>query len=312
VIRILLRNRRYYLERFGQKQSGTRFINKDMRILISNDDGIYSPGIMALAKVASRFGEVRIVAPDVEQSSMGHAITASRPLRYRRIRLGDFEAYRVDGTPADCVALGTHHWQHVDLVLSGINLGLNLGNSCWHSGTLAAAKQAALLGVRGIAFSTSVNENKEPDFGKLDPYVAKVIDMLLKEDTMSLVNVNLPEKPRGIRWTRQSVRQYDGKVAPSKDPMGRPIFWFTVIPLQGAEEGTDRWAVEHNWVSVTPLRLDLTDEKELGRALALHHTPAIGAKSSADGQRKSGASASRTTKHKRIVKTNKKRRREKS
>src|SRR5882757_8480569 len=132
---------------------------KKMRILISNDDGIYSPGIIALAKVASRFGEVRIVAHDVEHSSMGHAITSSRPLRYKRIRLGDFEAYRVNGTPADCVALGTHHWQHVDLVLSGINLGLNLGNSCWHSGTLAAAKQAALLGVRGIAFSTSVSEN---------------------------------------------------------------------------------------------------------------------------------------------------------
>jgi hypothetical protein len=101
------------------------------------------------------------------------------------------------------------------------------------------------------------------------------VESLLKEKTMSLVNVNFPEKPKGIRWTRQCVRHYDGKVAPSKDPMGRPIFWFTVIPLQGAEEGTDRWAVEHNWVSVTPLRLDLTDEKELGRALALHHTPPI-------------------------------------
>src|SRR2546421_8108551 len=99
-------------------------INVKMKILISNDDGIYSPGITALAKVASRFGEVRIVAPDVEQSSMGHAITASRPLRYKRIRLDDFEAYRVNGTPADCVALGTHHWQRIDLVLSGINLGL--------------------------------------------------------------------------------------------------------------------------------------------------------------------------------------------
>lgn len=283
-------------------------MTKKMRILISNDDGIYSPGIVALAKVASRFGEVRIVAPDVEQSSMGHAITSSRPLRYKRIRLGDFEAYRVNGTPADCVALGTHHWQHIDLVLSGINLGLNLGNSCWHSGTLAAAKQAALLGVRGIAFSTSVSENKDPDFAKLEPYVAKVIKMLLEEKTMDLVNVNLPEKPKGIRWTRQSVRHYDGTVAPSKDPMGRPIFWFTIIPLQGAEEGTDRWAVEHNWVSVTPLRLDLTDEKELGRALALHHAPAIGAKSSADGQRKSGASATRTKERKRIVSTNKKRR----
>jgi len=254
------------------------FLNKmTMRILISNDDGIYSPGITALAKVASRFGEVRIVAPDVEQSSMSHAITASRPLRYKRIRLDDFAAYRVNGTPADCVALGTHHWGHVDLVLSGINLGLNLGNSCWHSGTLAAAKQAALLKVRGIAISTFVSENKEPDFSSLEPYVAKVLDLLLQEKTMSLVNVNLPAKPRGIRWTRQSVRQYDGKVVAAKDPMGRPIYWFTVTPLEGAEEGTDRWAVEHNWVSITPLRLDLTAEKDLARALALPQAPPISA-----------------------------------
>jgi 5'-nucleotidase len=246
-----------------------------MRILISNDDGIYSPGITALAKVASRFGEVRIVAPDVEQSSMSHAITASRPLRYTRIRLDDFVAYRVNGTPADCVALGTHNWGHVDLVLSGINLGLNLGNSCWHSGTLAAAKQAALLGVRGIAISTFVSENKDPDFSALEPYAAKVLDLLLQEKAMSLVNVNLPAKPRGIRWTRQSVRQYDGKVVPAKDPIGRPIYWFTVTPLEGAEEGTDRWAVEHNWVSVTPLRLDLTAEKDLARALSLPETPPL-------------------------------------
>src|SRR5213596_4074862 len=160
---------------FGQKQSERRLIIKKMRILISNDDGIYSPGILALAKVASRFGEVRIVAPDVEQSSMGHAITASRPLRYKRIRLDNFTAYRVNGTPADCVALGTHQWGHVDLVLSGINLGPNLGNSCWHSGTLAAAKQAALLGLRGIAITAPVTDNREPDFAALEPYVAKVL-----------------------------------------------------------------------------------------------------------------------------------------
>jgi 5'-nucleotidase len=256
-----------------------------MRILISNDDGIYSPGIVALAKVVSRFGEVRIVAPDVEQSSMSHAITSSRPLRYKRIHLGEFDAYRVNGTPADCVALGTHLWQRIDLVVSGINLGLNLGNSCWHSGTLAAAKQAALLGIRGIAMSTAMSDKQEPDFAALEPYVAKVLDLLLEEKAMSLVNVNLPQKPRGIRWTRQSVRHYDGKVVPSKDPMGRPIYWFTITPLQGAEEGTDRWAIEHNWVSITPLRLDLTDEKDLARALALHHTPPIASGTSGNSQK---------------------------
>ena len=87
-----------------------------MRILVSNDDGIYSPGLEALATVAARFGEVRVVAPDVEQSAMGHAITIQRPLKYHRTRLGDFEAYRVNGTPADCVALGLHHWDGADLV----------------------------------------------------------------------------------------------------------------------------------------------------------------------------------------------------
>src|SRR6266404_6369118 len=207
-----------------------------MRILISNDDGIYSPGIVSLAKAAARFGDVRIVAPDVEQSSMSHAITASRPLRFKRVHRGEFDAYSVNGTPADCVALGMHRWTHVDLVLSGINLGLNLGNSVWHSGTLAAAKQAALLGSRGIAFSTNVSDSHEPDFSALEPYVAKVLDLLLGTKTLSLVNVNLPERPKGIRWTRQSVRHYDGKVVPDKDPMGRSIFWFTVFPLDRARD----------------------------------------------------------------------------
>ena len=239
-----------------------------MKILVSNDDGIYSPGIAALAKVASRFGDVRIVAPDVEQSSMSHAITSTRPIRFKKVAIGNFEAYRVNGTPADCVALGSHNWGHVDLVLSGINLGPNLGNALWHSGTLAAAKQAALLGMRGIAFSTSVDETKEPDFVKLEPYVAKVLDLLLKDKTMCLVNVNLPEKPKGIRWTRLAISQYDGKVVRSKDPMGRPVFWFTVKPLHNEVEGTDRWAFVNDWVSITPLRLDLTAEHDLARALS--------------------------------------------
>src|SRR5437763_13225042 len=143
-----------------------------MRILISNDDGIYSPGIAHLAKAAARFGEVRVVAPDVEQSSMSHAITSSRPLRFKRIHIGQFDAYSVNGTPADCVALGMHRWGHVDLVLSGINLGLNIGNSVWHSGTLAAAKQPALLGSRGIAVSTTVSHSHEPDHSPLEPDVA--------------------------------------------------------------------------------------------------------------------------------------------
>ncbi len=235
-----------------------------MRILVSNDDGIYSPGLACLARAASEFGEVRVVAPDVEQSSSGHSITASKPLSYRRTPvLKGIEAYRVNGTPADCVALGTYHWE-VDVVLSGINIGANLGNGIWHSGTLAAAKQATLLGLRGIAFSTPVVE-EEPDFEALAPHLEPVLRLLLCETRVALLNVNLPPEPLGMTWTRQSVRQYDGKVIPQKDPMGRQHFWFTVVPVQGTEPGTDRWAVEHGYTSITPLRLDLTDHAELER-----------------------------------------------
>ena len=233
-----------------------------MRILISNDDGVYSPGIAALAQVAAKFGEVRVVAPDVEMSSASHSITAWRPLLYKPTPLKDLSAYRVNGTPADCVALGMYHWEKVDVVLSGINLGTNLGNGIWHSGTLAAAKQAVLFGARGIAFSTP-STDAEPDFSKLSPWIEKVLQLLLPEPRLTLVNVNLPTTPKGIRWTRQSVRHYDGKVVPSKDPLGRMHFWFTVIPLEETEEDTDRWAVEKGYVSLTPLRLDLTNDAEL-------------------------------------------------
>jgi 5'-nucleotidase len=235
-----------------------------VRILVTNDDSIYSPGIAALAKSAAQFGEVTVMAPDVEQSSMGHAITASRPLSYRRspVEFKGIEAFRVNGTPADCVALGTHLHAKTGLVMSGINMGFNLGNSMWHSGTLAAAKQAVLLGVRGIALSTW-SGIKEEEFTSLEPFIEKTISILLDDEEPALFNVNFPPEPKAIKWTRQSIRYNDGKMVPGMDPMGRKHYWFTVIPLEPAEEGTDRWAVENGYVSITPLRLDLTDEKKL-------------------------------------------------
>src|ERR1044071_3780044 len=206
-----------------------------MKILVTNDDGIYSPGIAALAKAAKKFGGVQIVAPDVERSSAGHAVTHSRPLSYRKspIHFEGIEAFRVNGTPADCVALGTHLHTPTDVVLSGINMGPNLGNSMWHSGTLAAAKQAVLLGIKGIALSTPVGKTP-PDFKKLDPYVEEVLHLLVNIDDRQLYNVNFPPDPKGIKWTRQSVRFYDGKIVPGMDPMGRKHYWFTVVPLEPA------------------------------------------------------------------------------
>ncbi len=238
-----------------------------MKILVSNDDGVYSPGIAALARVAQAYGDVRVVAPDVEQSAMSHAITVRRPLHYARLKLDGLEAYKVDGTPADCIALGAHHWDKVDLVLTGINLGLNIGHNIWHSGTVAAAKQASFLGIPAIAFSAPSTEVEgDVDYSVFEPYLKEVIELFLAHPDLPLLNVNFPERPQGLRWTKMSVRHYEGFVIPGEDPMGRTHYWFGEEPRERVEEGSDRWAVEQGFVSLTPLRLDLTDEERLDEA----------------------------------------------
>ena len=234
-----------------------------MRLLLANDDGIYSPGLAALASVASAFGDLHIVAPDVEQSSMGAAITHSRPISIRQTPIAGYDAHRVNGTPSDCVALGVDLFKGIDVVLSGINLGPNIGSAMWHSGTLAAAKQGTLLGLRGIALSTPSGES-EPDFGRLRPWVTQVLELLLASD-VRLANVNFPPDPIGIRWTRQAVTHYDGRVVPITDPNGRSLFWLTVRRVDELEENTDRWAMRNRFVSITPLRVDLTDDETLAR-----------------------------------------------
>jgi 5'-nucleotidase len=154
----------------------------------------------------------------------------------------------------------------VDVVLSGLNIGLNLGNSIGHSGTVAAAKQAALLGLRGIALSAP--SGAEPNFEPFKPWIRRVLQRLLADVPLPLVNVNFPRDPRGMMWTRASVRRYDGRIVPVKDPAGRTLFWSTVAPIEEADEGTDRWALEQNWISLTPLRLDPTDDAQLEDARA--------------------------------------------
>jgi 5'-nucleotidase len=235
-----------------------------MRILVSNDDGIFSPGLVALAEMASQFGEVLIFAPDLDLSAVSHAITIQRPLNYHPVNGLGFEAYRVNGTPADSVAMGLYHSGKVDLVLSGINLGSNLGSDIWHSGTVAAAKQAVLLGVPAVAIS-QVTNSELPTFDKQKPYITEIIEMLITGEQPKLVNVNLPKEPHGILWTHQSIREYNGKVVESHDPMGRKHYWFAAIPLTEPDEYSDRWAVDHGFVSLTPLCLNLTDKEWLNK-----------------------------------------------
>jgi 5'-nucleotidase len=212
------------------------------------------------------------MAPDIEQSSMGQAITSGRPITYKPspIQFENIEAYRVNGTPADCVALGIHLFEGIELTLSGINIGANLGNSAWHSGTLSAARQAVLFGVRGIALSVSVGET-EPDFSSLEPYVHEAMKEVVKEKELELFNINFPQNPNGeIIWTSQSVRFYDGKVIANRDPMGRQHYWFTVIPVKAEDVGSDRWAVKQGKTSITPMILDLTDRGYLSKRTAKH------------------------------------------
>jgi 5'-nucleotidase len=240
-----------------------------MRILVTNDDGVYSPALRALADAAAGLGEVRIVAPDVEHSSSGHAVSASRPLSYRPANLAGREAFRVNGTPADCVALGIHLWDHVDVVLSGLNVGLNLGPGIWHSGTVAAAKQAAMLGVRGVALSVPSESDELLDV--LRPWLERTLHVIVRDvPGPRLINVNFPRKPQGLVWTRAAVERYDGVIVPARDPMGRDVYWFTFEAVAGAERGSDRWAVEQQWVSLTPLRLELADDRVLDQLIEAH------------------------------------------
>ena len=232
-----------------------------MRILVSNDDGIYSPGIAALAEVASEFGKSGWWLRT--WSDRPRASRSRQPFRCPIDRLESATWRPTASTARRPIAL---RWARIIGTasissLSGLNLGFNLGNAIWHSGTLAAAKQAVLLGVRGVALS--VPAGIDQDFEPVKPWIRRVLDIVIAEPSLSLINVNLPREPRGLLWTGVSVRQYDGRIVPTKDPQGRDLFWFTVKPLEHADEGTDRWAVEQNWISLTPLRIDLTDEAQL-------------------------------------------------
>ena len=201
-------------------------------------------------------------------SSAGHAITSSRPLSYKRTPIRSFDACRVNGTPADCVALGAHLWEPVDVVLSGINLGSNRETRC---GFEHARRRQTGCPARPARHRLDAPVAMgEPNFEVLKPSVEQVLQLILPAPDLTLVNVNFPEgEPTGLRWTRQSVRHYDGKVVPGEDPMGRKHFWFVVIPIEEAEAGTDRWAVEQGYVSLTPLTRPDERGRTSGRPVAI-------------------------------------------
>jgi 5'-nucleotidase len=234
------------------------------RILVTNDDGVFSEGIRLLARRLEELGEVVIVAPDREQSASGHSLTLHRPLRMRRL---EESVHSVDGTPTDCVNLAVL-WlmreRPPDLVVSGINFGLNMGDDVTYSGTVSAAFEASLLGIPSVAFSQEVGEPFS--FAGAAEFARELVGRLLREERPPdlLLNVNLPTGPiRGVSLTRLGQRIYKQSVVEKRDPNGRPYFWIAGTPEWTVEEGTDHEAVSSGRASITPLHLDLTDYRGL-------------------------------------------------
>ena len=240
-----------------------------MRILITNDDGIFSEGLKLLAEALGTLAEVIVVAPDREQSASSHSLTVNRPLRMQRVRK---HWYAVDGTPTDCVNLavqGLLKEAPPDLVVSGVNFGLNLGGDVTYSGTVSAAFEASMHRLPGIAFSQEVGEGFS--FDAAAELARRMIAVLIENELPSdlLLNVNLPSgRERGVRWTRLGKRTYRQTVVEKLDPRGRKYYWIAGTPDWEEESGTDYHALISGYVSVTPLHLDLTDYRGL-ESLAL-------------------------------------------
>jgi 5'-nucleotidase len=237
-------------------------------ILVTNDDGIAAPGLAALAAGLEELGEVYVVAPEREQSAVGHALTLHRPLRVEQ--LGE-RRFAVNGTPSDCVNLGILGLlpERPVLVASGINHGSNLGDDVTYSGTVSAAMEGTLLGVPAMAVSQA-----DPDGASFEEAarIARVIAARLLVEGLApqtLINVNVPrEAPKGIRMTRLGHRVYSEKAVRETDPRGRPYYWIGAgPPVWDEDEGSDIAAVHDGFAAVTPLHLDLTHHGAL-RAMA--------------------------------------------
>lgn len=246
-----------------------------MRILLTNDDGIHAPGLDVLEEIAREFtDDIWICAPDEEQSGMGHALTLTRPVRLRQH--GE-RRFSVTGTPTDSVTMGLRKVMDAapDVILSGVNRGANLGDDITYSGTVSAAIEGALAGIRSIALSQVTDRHGaagEDTFRAARSWGKRVLAPLLDTPLpdRSLVNVNFPplaaEDVAGIRVTRQGFHDYSrGTVVEGRDPRGFKYYWFGLEAIEHTlDHGTDLEAIDEGHVSVTPLQLDLTHHASLG------------------------------------------------
>ena len=237
------------------------------RILLTNDDGIHSDGLIKLEEALREVGDVYTVAPASEMSGASHSLTLARPLRIRRI---DDRHWTVDGTPTDCVTLALNKILPADelpqICVSGINHGGNLGDDATYSGTVAGALEATILGVPGLAFSLVARENY--NFTESACFAVTAVRKVLAEGLPegTLLNINIPRgEVKGVRVTRQGIKNARPVISEHIDPRGKPYFWIgeEYFGSTEADDGTDYKAIEQGYISVTPLRSDMTDHRAL-------------------------------------------------
>ncbi|MGH7256544.1 MAG: 5'/3'-nucleotidase SurE [Nitrospirales bacterium] len=233
-----------------------------MTILVTNDDGIHSPGLHALAVAMQALGEVWVVAPDRERNAVGHGLTLHKPLRIHQL---EKRIFAINGTPSDCVNLGVKKLlRHPPaLVVAGINKGVNLGDDVTYSGTVSAALEGTILGIPSLAVSQEGGATFRFLVGAA--YALRLARLVLREGLPeeTLLNINVPDRPlgaiAGVRFTCLSRRRFDNPIIEKVDPRGKPYYWIAGTRMSwNRREGSDHQAIERGMVSVTPLHLDLT------------------------------------------------------
>jgi 5'-nucleotidase len=246
-----------------------------LRILLTNDDGIYANGLYCLYNELKKDYEVHIVAPYSEMSAVGHAITLHSPLRVQEVyRDGSFYGYAITGTPADCVKIAVQELlrdEPPDIVLSGINLGSNVGIDVLYSGTVSAATEGAYLGIKSAALSLATR--KDPDFSFASRFSRQVIKFLLENhlERGVALNVNIPAVPeemiKGVVFTRQAITQYREYFEKRVDPRGNVYYWLAgeIVIEENGRADTDIAALQNNMITITPISCDLTSSRELER-----------------------------------------------
>ena len=240
-----------------------------MLILLTNDDGIHAPGLLAAWRELRKLGEVHVVAPETVQSATGHGITLTTPLLTTGVTVAEgFTGIAVDGRPADCVKLAAAKLlpRPPDLVVSGINAGANTGINVVYSGTVAAAIEAAFLGLPAVAASLYLRRNVPTDYARAAVFMRQTVELMLEAGLPPgrVASMNLPalgpeDQPTGVRVVRQCVRAWPDTYEERKDPRGRSYFWnSSVFTLGDAQDDTDMAALRDGYITVTPLQFDLT------------------------------------------------------